>query len=155
MPSTDRPSARRALLVVTLAVTLGALAAPAVVSAEETYTLSYVGVDYEANAIHDEAYFWSTLGDEERATLTSARRAGTATLAERPWFLDGDGESDGDGGDVRFSVVRDERVYQYSLDHTTSPWWFDYRTETALAGLTLAAGTVGWSVVRRVDALWE
>ncbi|EJN61428.1 hypothetical protein [Halogranum rubrum] len=73
MPSTHRRFSerwRRVLLTVALAVTLGSLVAPMVVSAERTYTLTSVGTDYEADAVQDTAYFWNTLDDDEQTALT-------------------------------------------------------------------------------------
>ncbi|EJN61427.1 hypothetical protein [Halogranum rubrum] len=70
------------------------------------------------------------------------------TLSESPEYLDGD-------EDTRFSVVDDERVYQYRLDHETDPWWFDYRTEAGLSGFVLTLGTVGVGVIRRLEGVWD
>jgi hypothetical protein len=150
MPSAPSSSARyrRLLLLVALAVTLCALVAPVVVSADQTYTLSYVGTDYEAGAVQETAYFWDSLDEAQQTRLTTAQRAGTVTLADRPGYLDG-------GGETRFSVVRDERVYQYRFDHETDPWWLDYRLDVLFVGAVLTVGTAGFGAVRRVDALWE
>lgn len=150
MPSRSSPTPnyrRRALLAAALSLTVGALVAPAVVTADETYTLSYVGVDYEANAVHETASFWTALDEDERSAMTAARRTGSVSLSERPRFLDGE--------DGRFSLVHDERVYQYRLNHAYDPWWFTYRLEAILTGLALTGGTVVWGTIRRLDTLWE
>ena len=146
MPSSS--GVRRLFLAVAVFLTLGSLVAPAAVQSDETYSVSYVGVDYEADAVRETAVFWTSLGEGERATLTEARRGGTVTLSERPQFVD-------DDEDTPFSVVRDERVSQYRLDYATDPWWFEGRTEAMAVGVVGATGVVGWSVVRRIETLWE
>lgn len=150
MPSTSPPTfrRRRALFGVALVLTLSALIAPAVVTVDESYTLSYVGVDYEADAVQDTAYFWASFGEHDQSTLQTARREGSVSVTDRSRFVDGPTDS-------RFSVVRDDTVYQYRLDHSYDPWWYTYRTEALLVGFVATLGALGWGAVRSVDTVFD
>jgi hypothetical protein len=148
MLSIGSSTRRRLLLVAALVVTFGALLAPALVPTDETYSVSYVGTDYEADAVRDTAVFWGSLDEDERSALTEARRKGTVTLSERPQFVDAD-------EDTRFSVVRDETVSQFRLQYATDPWWREHRIAAVLVGVVGVVATVGWGAVRRVETLWD
>ncbi|WP_338729358.1 hypothetical protein [Haladaptatus sp. DJG-WS-42] len=123
-------SARRILRTVFFAglfLSIGAFASPAFVSTDGTYTMTYTGSDFQADAIHDSAYFWSDLGDMSQDAVKAAKEDGQTTVSERYQYV-------AVPEDKQFSVIRDEAVYQYRIDHTYDNEWLDFRDEAMAAG---------------------
>lgn len=146
MPPVLPARIRQGAFLLALLLTVAGLAVPVLVPASGSYSITYVGVDFDADEIHDTAALRGQLDEETTSLLDDARERGTTSIRADHPLVDGRNE------DFRLSVVGDDRVYQYRVTYTPEDPWRQYHDETALAGF---AGMLAVVVYGTAQRRWE